>query len=81
MDCPQSNGLNERLNQTIINKVRCKMNSGKKGAKLRILEQCVDEYNSIIHSVTKCSPTYFLSDVEKILIYKETVLNSTNNYE
>lgn len=30
VDCPESNGLNERLNQTLINRIRCKINSIKK---------------------------------------------------
>lgn len=30
VNAPFSNGLNERLNQTLINKIRCKMNEKKK---------------------------------------------------
>lgn len=30
VDAPFSNGLNERLNQTIVNKIRCKINESKK---------------------------------------------------
>ena len=29
-DCSSSNGLNERVNQTLVNKIRCKINSDKK---------------------------------------------------
>ena len=29
-DCPSSNGLNERVNQTLVNRIRCKINSKKK---------------------------------------------------
>ncbi|KYN42703.1 hypothetical protein ALC56_02880 [Trachymyrmex septentrionalis] len=29
VDAPFSNGLNERLNQTLINKIRCKINENE----------------------------------------------------
>ena len=33
-DCPFSNGLNERVNQVLVNRIRCKINSNKKKEKL-----------------------------------------------
>lgn len=60
IDCPQSNGLNERLNQTLVNRIRCKINSGDKRAWSRIAEECVVEYNRTIHSSTKYEPAYLL---------------------
>lgn len=65
VDCPESNGLNERLNQTLINKIRCRINSkNKKRAWSKIAEECVEEYNkAIIHSVTKYSPSFIWSEI------------------
>lgn len=51
VDCSESKKLNERLNQTLINRVRCKINSGEKRAWSKIAEECVNEYNSTTHSV------------------------------
>ncbi|MCI4432148.1 MAG: hypothetical protein JHC41_00870, partial [Nitrosopumilus sp.] len=59
-DCPQSNGLNERLNQTLVNRIRCKINSGTKQAWSTIARECVKEYNQTIHSSTKFEPEYLL---------------------
>lgn len=33
VDSPESNGLNERLNQTLVNQIRCKINKNKKNNK------------------------------------------------
>ncbi|CAB0002102.1 unnamed protein product [Nesidiocoris tenuis] len=57
---PASNGLNERLNQTLVNRIRCKINSSHGRAWSRIAEECVQEYNSTDHSVTTFSPEYLL---------------------
>ncbi len=64
VDSPSSNGLNERLNQTLINRLRCKINENKENRKRPwsgLLNQCVSEYNDTIHSVTKFSPNYLLN--------------------
>jgi hypothetical protein len=64
VDTPSSNGLNERLNQTLTNRIRCRINEqNKKVAWTTIARQCVDEYNSTIHSVTKFAPNYLLYGV------------------
>lgn len=57
---PSSNGLNERLNQTLVNRIRCKINETQSRAWSRIAEECVQEYNSTDHSVTTFSPEYLL---------------------
>lgn len=62
VDAPFSNGLNERLNQTIVNKIRCKMNESKgKTNWSKIAEECRNRYNETNHSVTGFSPKYLLS--------------------
>ena len=37
-----SNGLNERLNQTLVNKIRCAINEKKK-------QVCMDNYSTYVH--------------------------------
>lgn len=64
VDSPASNGLNERLNQTLVNKIRCSLNDpstprGKSWA--TIAAECVKAYNLTPHSSTKFSPEYLLS--------------------
>jgi transposase InsO family protein len=61
VDAPFSNGLNERLNQTLINKIRCKINEGEnKIAWTTIAQKCVEKYNETEHTVTKFAPKYLL---------------------
>ncbi|CAF4882062.1 unnamed protein product [Pieris macdunnoughi] len=61
VDSPFSNGLNERLNQTLVNKIRCKINeSDKKIAWTTIAQKCVEKYNETEHTVTKFAPKYLL---------------------
>lgn len=60
-DTPFSNGLNERLNQTLVNKIRCKINeSEKKIAWSSIAQKCVEKYNETDHTVTRFAPKYLL---------------------
>ncbi|GFX83025.1 transposon Tf2-8 polyprotein [Trichonephila clavipes] len=53
---PQTNGKCERVNQSIVTKLRCKVNSSP----TKILEQVINEYNLTPHSVTKFPPAYLL---------------------
>ena len=57
---PASNGLNERLNQTLVNRIRCKINETHKRAWSKVADDCVREYNSTDHSITTFSPEYLL---------------------
>jgi len=64
VDCPFSNGLNERLNQTLINRLRCKINENQMNKKKpwsTLIKECVSQYNDTIHSVTRFSPNYLLN--------------------
>ena len=67
VDCPFSNGLNERLNQTLVNRIRCKINeynrNRKKQACSTIAQQCISEYNDTLHSVTGFPPNYLMNGV------------------
>ncbi|OWR52012.1 putative orf [Danaus plexippus plexippus] len=61
VNAPFSNGLNERLNQTIVNKIRCKINEKKdKMAWTTIAHECIQKYNETEHTVTGFSPVYLL---------------------
>ncbi|KAK7871567.1 hypothetical protein R5R35_010364 [Gryllus longicercus] len=61
VDSPFSNGLNERLNQTLVNKIRCTINENdKKIAWTTIAKKAVEKYNETEHTVTKFAPKYLL---------------------
>lgn len=62
VDCPFSNGLNERLNQTIVNRIRCKINENKNNVRTwsTVAQECIKEYNNTIHSSTGFAPNYLL---------------------
>jgi len=72
LNAPFSNGLNERLNQTIINKIRCRINeSTEKKAWTTIARECVDKYNITEHSVTGFTPKYLLDGTNTNLLPEE----------
>lgn len=74
VDCPFSNGLNERLNQTLVNRLRCKINennTNKKKPWTILMNDCVNEYNNTIHTVTKFTPNHLMNGF-KINIIKDT---------
>lgn len=94
VDHPESNGLNERLNQTLVNRIRCKINGDDKRAWPKIAKDCVEEYNRTDHSVTKFAPDYLMygktseiipiefiedRDIQKDRV--EALLNSIRNFE
>ena len=61
VNTPSSNGLNERLNQTLVNKIRCKINEqGKNLAWTTIAHECTKRYNETEHTITGFSPKYLL---------------------
>lgn len=73
VDTPFSNGLNERLNQTLTNKIRCKINEkeNKKKAWTSIARECVDRYNETEHSVTGFTPIYLLDGTDTTILPHE----------
>lgn len=65
---PSSNGSVERLGQTLINRIRCKYAQyGRLKPWSRIAEECVEEYNRTIHSVTRFPPCYLQDGTEVTL--------------
>lgn len=73
VNAPFSNGLNERLNQTLINKIRCKIKEGKRGRKAwtTIARKCVKRYNETEHTVTGFSPRYLLDGTDTSILPQE----------
>ncbi|GBN91865.1 Transposon Tf2-9 polyprotein [Araneus ventricosus] len=58
---PQTNGKCERVNQSIVTKLKCKVNSSPtKIPWTKLLEEVINEYNLTPHSVTKFPPAYLL---------------------
>ena len=72
IDCASSNGLNERLNQTLVNRVRCRRNEkSKRTAWSKIAESCMREYNMTTHSVTGFAPAYLMSGERSEIVPEE----------
>lgn len=72
VNAPFSNGLNERLNQTIVNKIRCKINEKeKKKAWTSIAQECVKQYNETEHTVTGFAPAYLLEGTNVAILPNE----------
>lgn len=75
VNSPFSNGLNERLNQTLVNKIRCKLNEKPNTtAWTSIAHDCVDKYNNTEHSITGFTPRYLMDGTEVSLIPNELKL-------
>lgn len=70
---PESNGLNERVNQTLVNRIRCKINSDDRRAWPKVAQECVDEYNRTDHSVTKFAPDYLMYGKRSNIVPNELV--------
>lgn len=72
VNTPFSNGLNERLNQTIVNKIRCKINEKhNKKTWTTVARECIDKYNETEHSVTGFAPKYLLDGTNVTLLPNE----------
>lgn len=81
VDCPFSNGQNERTNQTLVNSIRCKIFENKDRPWSVIAEQCVENYNNTIHSTTKFTPNYLLNGIDKSFFPSELNENNLENLE
>lgn len=78
VNAPFSNGLNERLNQTLVNKIRCKINeNNNKKAWTTIAHDCVEIYNSTEHTVTAFAPKYLLHGTDVSFLPKELKRDKT----
>lgn len=80
VNAPFSNGLNERLNQTIVNKIRCKINENKKKtAWTTIAQECTQKYNETEHTVTGFTPIYLLQGTNITTLPRELKGRQNNN--
>lgn len=60
-----SNGMIERFNQTIVNRLCCERIEQSNIAWSTQVKQCLNEYNNSIHSSTKYTPIYLLIGADK----------------
>lgn len=73
VNCPQSNGICERANQTIMTRLRCKFNDNNQKVNWpKLLVQVVQEYNDTPHDVTTFSPNHLMYN-------KKTIVNDELN--
>ena len=72
VNSPFSNGLNERLNQTIVNKIRCKINeTNNRSTWTTVARDCIQKYNETEHSVTGFAPKYLLDGTNVSILPNE----------
>jgi hypothetical protein len=94
VNCPLSNGLCERVNQTIVTRLRCKLNDNKQNICWpKLLEKVTEEYNNTPHNVTQFTPKYLMfgikpfdplingSDISLDEARKIALINSEHNHE
>lgn len=79
IDCAFSNGQNERTNQTLVNRIRCKIYENKNKPWSVIAEQCISDYNNTIHTSTGFSPNYLLTGKDDSIIPTELNKNTLEN--
>lgn len=80
VDSPFSNGLNERLNQTLVNKIRCKINESlAKTTWTTIAQNCVKKYNETEHTVTGFAPEYLLNGTDVAILPNELKVDKTDH--
>jgi transposase InsO family protein len=79
VDSAFSNGLNERLNQTLVNRIRCLKNDSSSPVSPwpKIASQCVSQYNDTPHSVTSFPPRYLLDGTKSDLF--PSLLDTSSN--
>ncbi len=83
VDCPSSNGLNERLNQTLVNRLRCKINESEQNKRRPwsvLMDNCIREYNDTVHTVTKFTPNYLMNNV-KYSLFPNLAMKAETNLE
>lgn len=73
VNSPFSNGLNERLNQTLVNKIRCKINEENKQKKAwsTIAHFCTKRYNETEHTITGFAPLYLMNGTDVSILPNE----------
>lgn len=80
-DCAFSNGLNERTNQTLVNRMRCKIFENRNKSWPVVAEECINDYNNTIHSSTGYTPNYLLTGKESSILPESLEKNNERNWE
>jgi transposase InsO family protein len=77
-DAAQSNGLVERVNQTLVNRIRCNYNERKDRKKTwtTCVKEEIPKYNSTPHTVTGYPPEYLLHGILKETAFIENPIES-----
>lgn len=57
---PAANGVSERVNRTLVNKLRCLQRESPRKSWPRLLQEATLQYNNTIHSATSFPPSYLL---------------------
>lgn len=78
-DCAFSNGLNERANQTLVNRMRFKIYEKGNRPWCVIAQECVDDYNNTIHSSTGFSPAYLMTGKDQSFLPNQLNPNTMGN--
>ncbi|GFY34960.1 retrovirus-related Pol polyprotein from transposon 17.6 [Trichonephila clavipes] len=75
---PQTNGKNESVNQSLVTRLKCKVNtSSTKILWTELLDQVCNENNTTPHSITKYPPAYLLFG----LLPYQSPIDQNNYYE
>jgi transposase InsO family protein len=80
VDSAFSNGLNERLNQTLVNRIRCVKHDESTSPRkswTALAHECVKQYNDSPHTVTRFAPSYLLLG-KHVHIIPETISNPSD---
>ena len=73
----RSNGLNKRVNQTLVNRIRCNSDKNKRNW-TKITEESIEENNNTRHSVTGFAPNHLLNGKMIEIVPKEIMENKIN---
>lgn len=80
VNSPVSKGLNERLDQTLVNKIRCIINEKEKNvAWTTIATECTKRYNETEYTVTGFTPKYLLEGENTTILPKELKQEKTQS--
>lgn len=80
INSPFSNGLNKRLNQTQVNKIRCRRNdTTKKITWTTIAQEFIKRYNETEHTVTGFTPKYLLEGENTTILSKKLKQEKTQS--
>lgn len=67
---PQCNGVNERTNQTIVTRLKCKIKDEPQKCWTKLLSDVIDEYSRTPHEATGYAPSFLMYGIP----YYPTVL-------